>query len=335
MYTRIILFIFICFLARVANAQDPHFSQFFLSPQFINPSLTAANVKGKWRLSSNYRQQRNNSQTTYRTFTVGGEAMLMDKTAATAPVYGSLFLMSDRTMNGALVSTYVSNGFSYMANLDENSRIGVGFGLLYGQRKVDYSMLNFGEQLTNGGFDASLPTGEVALGVMKPFLSMSTGIVYNYHQDDFDFDAGISVHNLNSPKQTFLNDPNQRLSQKYVANVDFSYVISDLLLVNMNSMYQQQANSNLITVGGSLGIDISGDFSREKILFAGLWYRYKDVVYPFVGMKYDNVNIGLTYDIPAYTKNMGALSLYSTELSIIIHLPTLSGYSPVPCPWKP
>jgi type IX secretion system PorP/SprF family membrane protein len=335
MYTRIISLFFLCFLAGVANAQDPHFSQFFLAPQFINPSLTATNVKGKWRLSSNYRQQKNNNQTTYRTFTVGGEARLMDKNSVTGPVYGSLFLMSDRSMNGALVSNYVSNGFSYMATLNENNRIGVGFGLLYGQRKVDYSMLNFGEQLTNGGLDASLPTGEIALGQMKPFLTMGTGIVYNFHTDDVDFDAGVSVHNINSPKQTFLNDPNQQLSKKYVVNVNLSYAISDLLLVNMNSVYQQQQKSSLITAGGSLGIDISGDFSREKILFAGLWYRYQDVVYPFVGMKYNNVNVGITYDIPAYAKNMGASSLYSTELSLIIHLPTLSGYSPVPCPWKP
>ena len=114
MYTRIIIIAFSCFLARIANAQDPHFSQFFLSPQFINPSLTAANVKGKWRLSSNYRQQRNNSQTTYRTFTVGGEAMLMNKTAATAPVYGSLFLMirsKDRKKVFSLQSSVVGRWF--------------------------------------------------------------------------------------------------------------------------------------------------------------------------------------------------------------------------------
>ena len=192
MNKKIILIGMFCFLARVTNAQDPHFSQFFLAPQFINPSLTSTSVKGKWKLASNYRQQRNNSQITYRTFTVGGEAMLMDKNSITGPVFGSLYLMSDRSMSGALVSNYISNGFSYLADLDENNRIGLGFGLLYGQRKVDYSILNFGEQLTNGGFDASLPTGEVALGQMKPFLTLSTGLVYNYHTDDFDFDADLA-----------------------------------------------------------------------------------------------------------------------------------------------
>ncbi len=335
MNKRIILISLLCFMAGVTNAQDPHFSQFFLAPQFINPSLTTTSVKGKWKLASNYRQQRNNSQITYRTFTVGGEAMLMDKNSVTGPVFGSLYLMSDRSMSGALVSNYISNGFSYLADLDENNRIGLGFGLLFGQRKVDYSILNFGEQLTNGGLDASLQTEEIALGQMKPFLTLSTGLVYNYHTDDFDLDAGVSVHNLNSPQQTFFNDPNQRLIKKYVVNMNMSYVISDLLLVNMNSIFQQQSKSSLITAGGSLGIDISGDFSREKVLFAGAWYRYQDVVYPYIGMKYNNVNVGLTYDIPAYTKNMGALSMYSTELSVIIHLPAQNGLGPVPCPWKP
>jgi hypothetical protein len=75
--------------------------------------------------------------------------------------------------------------------------------------------------------------------------------------------------------------------------------------------------------------------NHKKILFAGAWYRYQDVVYPYIGMKYNNVNVGLTYDIPAYTKNMGALSMYSTELSVIIHLPAQTGLGPVPCPWKP
>ena len=50
------VFIFALMLTGIAQAQDPHFSQFFASPLTLNPAFTGK-FDGQWRLAANHRDQ--------------------------------------------------------------------------------------------------------------------------------------------------------------------------------------------------------------------------------------------------------------------------------------
>src|SRR5688572_5773546 len=56
-----------------ANAQvDPHFSQYYVYPAWLNPSLTGA-FDGQYRVSGIYRTQWGNISSPFATFGVSGE----------------------------------------------------------------------------------------------------------------------------------------------------------------------------------------------------------------------------------------------------------------------
>ena len=334
MINRTIKYIFILlFLSgTVAKAQDPHFSQFFMAPESVNPALIGTMLESGWKVMSNYRQQWGSSGTPYNTFTLGAASKIYNKQSIGNTLYGSVQLMTDETMSGAFKSTYITSGLADFQNLDENNSIGIGFNLSYGQRTIDYSKLNFGEQFTSGGFNAGLPTGETALGIMKSFLSLSTGLMYSYQSDYFKLDAGLAVFNLNSPKQSFLSDPNQSLPRRLAVNVNLEYALSDQLMLNMNTVFQSQSMVSYLNTGGSVGFDLSGG-RRENILYTGLWYRVGDAFIPYLGLHYDNVLFGLSYDVAASNKLTGSVNPSSYEFSLIFSKKrTNPGI--IRCPWK-
>ncbi|MFM9911534.1 MAG: type IX secretion system membrane protein PorP/SprF, partial [Chitinophagaceae bacterium] len=49
-------FIFFCLILSTVKAQDPNFSQFFVSPLTLNPALTGK-FNGDFRIAGNYRDQ--------------------------------------------------------------------------------------------------------------------------------------------------------------------------------------------------------------------------------------------------------------------------------------
>jgi hypothetical protein len=67
---------FILFGINTINAQDPHFSQYFMSPLTINPALAGTGY-GKFRLMSNFRSQWQIGGTPYSSYTLGLDANLL------------------------------------------------------------------------------------------------------------------------------------------------------------------------------------------------------------------------------------------------------------------
>ena len=325
----------LCFLFLYANlvkAQDPHFSQFFMAPESINPALIGTMVESGWKLMSNYRQQWGNFGIPFNTFTFGAASKMNNKQSTVNALYGSVQLMTDESMGGVLKSSYITCGLVDFQNLDQNNRIGIGINLTYGQRSIDYSQLNFGNQFTSGGFNTGFPTGEAALGSMKSYYTLSTGVMYSYKTDNFGLNTGLAIFNLNRPRQTFLTDPNQSLPLRSAANVNLEFELSDELLLNMNSVVQSQASVSYLNTGGSVGFDISAG-QREKILYTGLWYRVRDAVIPYLGLQYNNVLFGFSYDIAAPNQLSGKITSNSLEFSILLSKKkTLR--SVIRCPWE-
>jgi hypothetical protein len=66
------------------------------------------------------------------------------------------------------------------------------------------------------GFNKNLPTGESALANMKGFFSANAGLVYSMTSEKSNFDIGAAGFHLNTPKQTYLQDNNQRLAMRQV-----------------------------------------------------------------------------------------------------------------------
>jgi type IX secretion system PorP/SprF family membrane protein len=331
----------ITLIGLVANSvfgQDPSFSQFFASPLNINPALTGM-INGKWRVISNIRDQWAGPAFPYITSTISYDTKILKNKIPESSVFGAgVMLMHDDAMSSVLKSNYASLNLAYNIKVAEGAgdhRLGIGVGLTYASKTVDFSRLNFEHQFNGRGFDTNLPTGEAALSNMVPYFSANAGFLYSYVAQYTDFDFGVAAYHINKPKQTFLEDPNQYLPIRYVVHANYDNFLSDKVVLNTNGIYQFQAQANYFSIGGGLGYFLSEQGEDNLIVNGGVWYWSNNAIVPYVGTVYKNMQFGFTYDITISKLAASAGPPKSFEFSIIIRGDDLpNGVILCPAPWK-
>jgi type IX secretion system PorP/SprF family membrane protein len=336
---KILLMILILMFVKWAQAQDPNFSQFFSSPLNVNPALTAR-INSDWRVISNFRDQWLGPASPYATGTISYDTKILQNKIPNVHEEKNLIgvggmLMYDYAMDGIMKSTYASANISYNVVLADGPavhRLGSGFGGSYGKRTVDFSRLTWEEQwIGYGGFDKNLPSGELALINMKPYFSLSAGLVYSITTQNSNFDIGGAAFHVNSPKQTFLQDPNQRLAMRKVVHANFETFLNTSVVLNANAIYQFQDDAEYYSFGAGLGYYVPQD--PDVILNIGMWYWSRNAVIPYVGFAYKDFQLGLSYDVTVSKLNQASIKPKTFELSLI-YRGTKEPTQIIPCPWK-
>jgi type IX secretion system PorP/SprF family membrane protein len=327
---QIIFTLLLLTFARLGQAQDPHYSQFFLAPTLVNPAL-AGSSKADWRLLINHRQQWSNAGTPFNTSNVTGEVKLLQESTREHTLATAVSILSDNSLNGAFKSVLASGTLAYHIKISEDSKIGAGLIGQYISRTLDFSALTFGEQFTSGGFNTSGATGETSLANMKPLASLGSGILFSFSRNYLNLNFGFSAYNLNRPQQTFLADPSQVLPVRLASNFNLEYEASNNVLLNFNSLFQTQRRQSYFALGGSIGLDLTYT-ERRNIMYVGGWYRSNDAITPFWGFQLGNAQIGISYDITLSKQNLGPSIPRTLELSFILRRKSdIPGV--IPCPW--
>jgi type IX secretion system PorP/SprF family membrane protein len=334
---KILMCVFVLIVIR-SNAQDPNFSQFFSSPLNINPALTA-NINADWRAIANFRDQWIGPASPYITGTISYDAKMFQKKIPNVEYDGNTFgmggmLMYDKAMGGVVKSTYASLNMSYRVKLggtETKHYFGAGFGGIYGHRRIDFSGIDFEEQFTGYGFNTNLPTGESSLSSMKPYFSISSGLLYSIVSQKSNFDIGVSAFHLNKPKQTFLKDEKQYLPIRKVAHANFETYLSESVVLSANAIYQLQETATYYSIGGALGYYLP--YYNDLMLNAGLWYWSKNAIVPYIGLAYKDYQFGFSYDITTSKLNTASDKPNTYELSLIVRGRNKPSYV-IPCPWK-
>lgn len=320
--------------------QDPQFSQFFSSPLNINPALTAR-INSDWRFISNIKDQWIGPASPYITGTVSYDKKIFQNKIPNVDnsddnVFGiGGMLMYDHSMAGIQKSTYGSANISYNIKFADGvgkHRLGMGFGTTYARRYVDFSRLYFQEQwIGYNGFNTNLPTGESALSQMKGYFSLHTGLVYSYYTEKSNFDMGVAAYHVNKPKQTFLEDPNQYLAMRKVAHANFETFINEIVVLNVNSIYQFQQEAKYFSAGAALGYFVGN--SQDMLLNFGAWYWSNHAIIPYIGLAKGDMQFGASYDITISKLRHADRKPRTFELSLIIR-GIKSPINVIPCPWK-
>ena len=86
----------------------------------------------------------------------------------------------------------------------------------------------------------------------------------------------------------------------------------------ISANYIKQGNISSATLGIAYGYSIQ-ERNDENVLYAGLFYRHKDAVYPYIGYLFNDLQIGVSYDINVTGVQTGNKRNRSFELSIIYH----------------
>ena len=294
--------------------QDPHFSQFFMAPHFVNPANVGTQY-GSWTMMGNFRQQWGNAGTLFQTQTLAAEAKLTGLEDDMNTLAFGMSFMNDQSMMGSFRSNYASATVAYHIQLADNHRLGAGFQGSYCNRRIDFSNLSFGQQFTGDGFDLAIPTGETSIRDLAPFFSMGAGVMYTYSTHDLSVDAGIALYDINRPVQSFL-DRNNRLEPRYAYKLNMEYFTRGSVLINLHNIYHRQTTQNYFAVGGSLGLAVSPG-TWDRIIYAGGWFREGDSFFPYAGVQINDIRIGISYDITYSEQNRGPGNPRSLEMSVM------------------
>lgn len=302
------------FSCLIANSQDPHFSQFFMAPHFINPAKVGTQY-GDWNIMGNFRQQWSNAGTTFFTNAFAAEGKFTGHDQVSNILAVGISLMNDKSMNSSFRSNYLSASAAYHVQIDDNHRLGIGFQGAYSKRIIDYTQLSFGEQFTGRGFDLAIPNGELNLSNMPAFYTLGTGFNYTYNTYNLNVDFGAAAYDLNRPNQSFLNQAN-RLQPRYSFSTNIDYYTEASVIFNLSSFYHRQTIQSYYSIGGSIGVAIAPG-TWDKVLYTGMWFREGDAIVPYAGFQLNDLRIGLSYDVTHSKQNKGPVNPQSTELSFI------------------
>src|SRR5690606_28494601 len=281
------------------NAQDLHFSQFFNSPLTTNPANTGFIPDGDYRLGVNYRNQWSSVMTVpYKTMSAFGDAQIYENPNGTGWLGAGGVLLHDVAGSGNLTSTKVYGSVAYHQMLGYGSLISAGFNVGWANKRINMSGLKFPDQFDGKFFDSKLPTS-VALDYTNiNYLDIQAGINYAFFPNDNVYlDTGVSVHHINQPQESFVNESSgidSRIARRYIAFVTGSYKMNDQWILNPNAYYTNQAGASELVLGMNARYNLSGDGENE--LIGGLYYRHNDAVVPLVGFGYKSFMLTFTYD---------------------------------------
>ncbi|MDB5192417.1 MAG: type secretion system rane protein PorP/SprF [Segetibacter sp.] len=299
-------------------AQDLHFSQYFNAPLLVNPANTGFSPDGDYRLGVNYRNQWATVSNPYKTFSAFGDVQLFGDRFENGWVGVGGALLRDVAGTGNLTSTKGFGSIAYHQALGLGSLLSAGFNVGFVNKKVDFNKLTFDNQWNGKFFDISAPTGEPFVANQVNYTTLQAGINYAlFPTEDIYLNVGLSVSNINSPKENFFDDGSADVTvpTRYTIFLNGSFRTSDAWIVNPNVYISKVSTATEVVGGVNAQRDLSGDGNTQLIL--GAYYRLNDAVIPMVGFQQNGYKLTFSYDATTSTLGQYNNNRGGYELSII------------------
>jgi type IX secretion system PorP/SprF family membrane protein len=315
-----------------AEAQDPHFSQFFASPLTLNPAFTGK-FDGTWRLAANHRDQWPSIPKAYVTSSASIDFGILRSKIPDTDTWGiGLSGVTDASANNILKLNYGSVSMSYHKSLDEDGyhQIGAGFQGTYSSIGMDITKLTFEDMLTQNGF-TGVTSDILTNGNNQSYFDINAGLLYSGSTTGYNnFYLGASMYHINRPKVGF-KDKNWYLTGRITVHGGGSFPLNDQLTIHTSVIHQIQNKASETTLGGALAYNLNNDADKPSSIYGGAWMRFNDAIIPYVGIEVAGLRIGATYDLNISNLKAATQSRGGTEISIIyIKKPVES--RGIPCP---
>ncbi len=268
------------------KGQDPQFSQFYSSPLYLSPSLAGATEDS--RLIANYRNQWANLPHAYITYAFSFDHYIEDYKSGIG-----LLALTDQE-GGVYNATSIGASYSYTIDVNHKISVRPGINASYYNRKINYSELDFADELTRGvNSSIEIPKNE---NINHYDFALSL-LAYT---DKYWF--GATTDHLLALNKQFANDatyPALKLAVYGGAQIQlFKKVRSQIdRTFSLSFLYKNQ--------GGFNQLDLGTNFEREPFRI-GIWLRGipafeesadLNAVVLLVGYTFKDVLINYSYDI--------------------------------------
>ena len=290
---------------------DPHFSQYYSYPSFLNPALTGV-FSGQYRATSLFRSQWFGVSSPFTTTGISADISTESNINVGIGLLNQVVKdVGYRFNSGSLNIAYTGVKFG------EGQHNRVAFGIQPGiiARRVDVSRLTFGDQwnpLT--GYNPSNPTQELIPKPNSFSFDLGAGFVY-YNTNPLAIInpfLGFSVSHLNMPNNKISNSKENEIPMRYTAHGGMRIRLSDRFQLTPNALYMKQGTASLIMVGGYAELKTNEFYS----IYFGTNYRYQDAISSYLGFGLKSLTVGLSYDVSVSKFSASSKGNSSFELSI-------------------
>lgn len=288
---------------------DPHFSQYYANPLYLNPALTGV-IDGDYRATVNFKQQWSALNSSFLTGGASFDLAPKKNFAFGATILNQRAGELDFNYLSALVSG------SYRLRFGAEGLQMVSFGLQAGviNRSFDFSQARFGNQFNPiSGYDGGMMSGETLSSQSSLVPDVNAGIMFfdGNPNKSVNVFLGASAAHLTRPMDRFSGS-NSRIPVRFTAHGGARIKASELLDIVPNALFMYQGNTNEVSLGAYAQLNVN---PSANILFGGN-YRNKDAAIAFVGLQLKNMVFGLSYDVNTSTFNRASNSNGGLELSI-------------------
>lgn len=307
------------FLQPNSFGQDPHFSQFFVSPLTLNPAYTGK-FDGSYRFSGNFKKQWPTINNAFTSSTAAIDFGIMRNKIPEQDTWGLGFMaLNDQSGNKILNNSYYSVSTAYSKSLDEDGyhQVTIGFQGSFVSKRLDLRRADLEDELTALGFTGLTSEAFAANPFSINYFDLNTGIMYAFSTNgNNSFYIGASIYHLNRPAETFYGG-NYLLNQRTTIHGGVYLPMSENSSLHISMMHQTQGAARETMAGGAVAFNLNGSYENPMQLFAGGWYRVGDALIPYLGLEVNRFRFGMSYDINNSTLRPASFSRGGTELSII------------------
>ena len=280
-------------------AQDPHFSQFYANPIYLNPAF--AGTHGCPRFALNYRNQWPALSGTFVTYSASYDQYFRN-------ISGGIGIIATHDQQGKGTINHTTLSLIYAYHLKVNRKFTMTFAgkATWNQKFLDWDKLTFGDMIDpRRGFIYA--TGDVPRGGSRGFFDVSAGML-GYTKNFF---FGFSAHHLNMPNESMIIGESQmpiRFNGHVGADIPLGskskYQSSTSIMPNIIYQYQQ----------GFMELNI-GTYIKYGAFTVGAWVRSRDAFILSVGINTGTFKVGYSYDVTVSRLNNG-VSGGSHEVSL-------------------
>jgi type IX secretion system PorP/SprF family membrane protein len=279
-----------------ARAQDPHFTQFYANPIYLNPAF-AGSARCP-RINLNYRNQWPALARTYITYSAS-----YDQHVDLLSGGIGINVLNDKAGEGTLSTTNISGIYAYQLNISRDFSIRLGLQATYIQKKLNWDLLTFGDMI-DPRYGYIYATQEQRPNESRSFTDFSAGILAY----SSTFYGGVAVNHLTEPDEAFIVEGTSELPRKITAHagamlplgggLGYHYGTSrsdETTYLSPNIVYQQQISFNYLNLGA---------YILRAPMIGGLWLRANiddgfkgESIIALVGIQKGLFKFGYSYDV--------------------------------------
>jgi type IX secretion system PorP/SprF family membrane protein len=291
---------------------DPHFSQYYAYPLWLNPALTGV-INGEGRINANFKNQYATINNAYRTTALSADFRPTERVGVGLNVLDQ----AAGTAGYNYFSAYGTFSYGITVSADGNQR--VSFGLQAGviNRSFDPSKIQLGNQFNpaTGGFDNTIPGNETFTNTNATVFDAGAGVFYynGNPSSNANFFGGLSVGHLSRPTDPFaVAGSNAKIPLRYTVNAGVRIRASDNFDIIPHAIYIRQQVAQEKAIGAYTEFKIQDD----KGFIMGAMYRFQDAAIANIGYHVNSLILGASYDFNTSSLNRATNTQGGLELSI-------------------